>query len=90
MNDPFRRYVARCGAAAACLLLPFAASAANAKEQVVAAADSVSVDVVLTGQNAARGGEIRLQTDMAQGRDLLAGKYVDSIMIAIDPRVREC
>ena len=189
LANSFRRYVARCSAAAACLLLPLAAPAANAKDAAVAAVtDSVSVDVVLTGQITARcsiggggnidlgeltggvqatarfdlgcnvpfdlvfqsasggiahatqpegegpyaglrryrlgvvvpalspqpmrlrgsfsseemtagatlssgdaiaagGGEIRLQTEMAPGRDLLAGKYVDKITIVINPRV---
>lgn len=36
---------------------------------------------------AAGGGEIRLQTEMTEGRDLLAGKYADSITIVIHPRV---
>ncbi len=36
---------------------------------------------------AAGGGEIRLQTEMTAGRDLLAGEYVDSITIVINPRV---
>lgn len=36
---------------------------------------------------AAGGGEIRLQTEMAPGRDLLAGQYADSITIVINPRV---
>lgn len=36
---------------------------------------------------AAGGGEIRLQTELAPGRDLLAGQYADSITIVIHPRV---
>lgn len=36
---------------------------------------------------AAGGGEIRLQTEMSPGRDLLAGKYADAITIVINPRM---
>lgn len=36
---------------------------------------------------AAGGGEIRVQTEMSQGRELLAGQYADSITIMINPRL---
>lgn len=50
--------------------------------QMIAGASLKSGDAIAAG-----GGEIRLQTEMTQGRDLLAGQYVDSIMIVINPRV---
>jgi hypothetical protein len=50
--------------------------------QMVAGGTLDSGDAIAAG-----GGEIRLQTEMMQGRDLLAGKYADSIMIVINPRV---
>lgn len=50
--------------------------------QMVAGASLNSGDAIAAG-----GGEIRLQTEMTQGRDLLAGEYVDSITIVINPRV---
>ncbi|MDR6834394.1 MULTISPECIES: hypothetical protein [unclassified Sphingopyxis] len=50
--------------------------------QMIAGAALNSGDAIAAG-----GGEIRLQTEMVQGRDLLAGQYVDSITIVINPRV---
>lgn len=50
--------------------------------QMIAGATLDSGDAIAAG-----GGEIRLQTEMTQGGDLLAGEYGDSIMIVINPRV---
>ena len=50
--------------------------------QMIAGATLDSGDAIAAG-----GGEIRLQTEMTQGSDLLAGEYGDSIMIVINPRV---
>ncbi|WP_447750864.1 hypothetical protein [Sphingopyxis fribergensis] len=50
--------------------------------QMIAGAVLDSGDAIAAG-----GGEIRLQTEMTQGSDLLAGQYGDSITIVINPRV---
>ncbi len=62
--------------------LPTQLHADFTSNQMVAGASLNSGDAIAAG-----GGEIRLQTQMTQGRELLAGQYVDSIMIVINPRV---
>lgn len=62
--------------------LPTQLHADFTSNQMIAGASLNSGDAIAAG-----GGEIRLQTEMTQGRDLLAGQYVDSITIVINPRV---
>ncbi|KTE17359.1 hypothetical protein ATE71_02205 [Sphingopyxis sp. H115] len=62
--------------------LPTQLHADFTSNQMIAGAALNSGDAIAAG-----GGEIRLQTEMTQGRDLLAGQYVDSITIVINPRV---
>ena len=62
--------------------LPTQLHADFTSNQMVAGASLNSGDAIAAG-----GGEIRLQTEMTQGRDLLAGQYVDSITTVINPRV---
>lgn len=51
-------------------------------------AQMVSGGVLSSGDAiASGGGEIRVQTEILQGRDLLAGQYADSISIVINPRL---
>lgn len=62
--------------------LPTQLHADFTSNQMIAGATLNSGDAIAAG-----GGQIRLQTEMTQGRDLLAGQYVDSITIVINPRV---
>jgi len=62
--------------------LPTQLHADFTSNQMVAGASLHSGDAIAAG-----GGELRLQTEMTQGRDLLAGQYGDSITIVINPRV---